>query len=50
MRFILGLILLLLAGLLVGFSRPIGGALIFAVPCTVLGLVCVSGSFTRAKK
>jgi hypothetical protein len=37
MRFMLGLILIALAGLLVAFSRPIGGALIFAVPSAVLG-------------
>ena len=50
MRFMIGLVLLALAGLLVGFSRPIGAALIFAVPCAVLGLVALSGSLGGKKK
>jgi hypothetical protein len=50
MRFMLGLILIALAGLLVAFSRPIGGALIFAVPSAVLGLVALSGSMGGRKK
>jgi hypothetical protein len=50
MRLMLGLALFALAGLLVAFSRPIGGALIFAVPSAVLGLVALSGSMGGRKK
>jgi uncharacterized membrane protein len=50
MRFMLGLALIALAAALVGFSRPIGGALIFAVPCAVLGAVALSGSMGGRKK
>ena len=50
MRFLLGPGLLLLAVLLIAFSRPIGGALIFAVPSAVLGLVALSGNMGGRKK